>query len=156
MYESYRKRRCFTVQRPSTNTGPNFSRLFREAVPFQTPFTTHTPWFPRRFYILRSNFGIIYLPKRIFKILHSVVHVQNQKHYVAFRHVVYITCILLHVNTYVTFAQECVFTFIYGIFECTKIKCRCVYIYAPIRRRRGILRCTCRSVCWSVGRYVCR
>ena len=27
-------------------------------------------------------------------------------------------------------------------------------VYAPLRRRRGILRCTCRSVCRSVGRYV--
>ena len=27
-------------------------------------------------------------------------------------------------------------------------------IYAPLRRRRGILRCTCRSVCRYVGRYV--
>ena len=32
--------------------------------------------------------------------------------------------------------------------------CNISYIYAPLRRRRGILRYTCRSVCQYVGRFV--
>ena len=27
------------------------------------------------------------------------------------------------------------------------------YVYAPLSKREGILLCTCRSVCGSVGRY---
>ena len=61
------------------------------------------------------HFKIIFVnnlfPKRTFKILNYVLNVQNLvvfKNIVAFRHVTYFTCIILHVhvNTRDTFAQK--------------------------------------------------